>query len=243
MKTVLITGGSGGIGERIALEFGKQGYKVCIHCNSSVASAESTAETIRAMGSDAAIFKADIASEAEIKKMFAEIKIFCGGVDVLVNNAGMSMIKLISDTSCEEWDRLFSVNTRSQFLCAKEAIPYMISKKQGRIINVSSMWGVSGASCEVAYSASKAAVIGFTKALAKELAPSNITVNCIAPGLIDTKMNSSLSDEDKQALREETPMGRLGIPEDIARTVLFLADDKADFITGQTINCDGGFTL
>lgn len=243
MKTVLITGGSGGIGRETALTFGKAGYRVCIHYNKNAEIAEETAGQLRDMGIDAKTFYADLTVPSHIDGMFSEIEKFCGGTDVLINNAGKALIKQINYTSAEEWDELFAINTRAQFLCIKAALKHMLKKKQGRIINIGSMWGETGASCEAAYSASKAAVTGLTKALAKELAPSGITVNCIAPGIIDTAMNASLSKEDMASLIGATPAGRIGTPCDIARTALFLAAEESDFITGQVLTCDGGFTL
>lgn len=243
MKNVLITGGAGGIGEGLATAFGEAGYRVCLHYNSSEEKAKELKEKLIAKGTDCEIFKADLTKAEETENMFSQIEGFCGGIDVLINNAGISHIGLLTDTDTETIDRLLSANTRAPILCCKYGIKKMIHNKWGRIINISSMWGISGASCETVYSASKAAVIGFTKALAKELAPSDITVNCIAPGLIDTPMNKSLSDEDKQALVCETPMGRIGRPEDVANAALFFASSKSDFITGQTLVADGGFIL
>ena len=166
-----------------------------------------------------------------------------GGVDVLINNAGISKIKLLSDTTEEEYDEVFDTNMKSVYLVTKASIPYMIRKKCGRIINISSMWGVTGASMEVIYSASKAAVIGFTKALAKELGPSGINVNCIAPGVINTDMNKTLDEETLSSLSEETPLMRLGTTEDVAKAVLFFASENSSFITGQVLSVDGGITI
>ena len=243
MKNVLITGGAGGIGEGLALAFADSGYRVCLHYNSSEEKVKAIKDALVKKGCDCETFKANLTREEEIKEMFLSINSFCGGIDILVNNAGVSFIGLLSETSDDKIDEILSVNTRAPSLCTKYGTEKMIHNKWGRIINISSMWGVSGASCETVYSASKAAVIGFTKALAKELAPSGVTVNCIAPGLIDTKMNSSLGDEDRQALIDETPVGRIGTVSDVAYAALFFASDKSDFITGQTLVCDGGFTL
>ena len=164
-----------------------------------------------------------------------------GSADILINNAGIAQQKLFTDITDDDFTRMFDINVRGVFNCCRAALPYMIHKKHGRIINISSMWGVCGASCEVHYSASKAAVIGMTKALAKEVGPSGITVNCIAPGLIDTPMNANLSKETINELCEETPVGRIGTPEDIANAALFLASDSSSFITGQVLGVDGGF--
>ena len=243
MKTVLITGASGGIGSGIARAFADGNHRLCLHANKNSSASSALADELKKQGTDAAVFTADLANEDDIARMFREIKAFAGDIDILVNNAGASLIKPLNDTSAEEWDALFAVNTRAAFLCAREASRGMIAKQNGRIINISSMWGVCGASCEVAYSASKAALIGFTKALAKELALSHITVNCVCPGVIDTPMNACLTGEDKQALIDETPLGRLGTPADIARAVRFFASDNADFVTGQVLTVDGGFIL
>ncbi len=243
MKTVFITGASGGIGQAIAMAFAGKDYRLCLHGNRNREAVETLAASLRKSGTDALAFIADLSKPEDVEAVFADVARVSGGVDILVNNAGVALIDTVSNTTAKQWDDLFSVNTRAAFLCAKEAQKHMIAEGFGRIINISSMWGVCGASCEVAYSASKAAVIGFTKALAKELAPSCITVNCVAPGVIDTPMNCGLSDSDRQALIDMTPVGRMGRPEDVARAVAFFADDKADFITGQTLICDGGFIL
>lgn len=175
--------------------------------------------------------------------MVSDIEKSLGSVGVLVNNAGIAEQALFSDISEEMWDRMFAVNVKGAYNCAQAVLPSMIHEKRGRIVNISSMWGISGASCEVHYSASKAAVIGFTRALAKELGPSGITVNCIAPGVIATEMNGRLSPETMAELKENTPLNRIGVPEDIAEAILFLASDRAAFITGQTLSVDGGFIL
>ena len=164
-------------------------------------------------------------------------------IDVLVNNSGAGLYKLITDTTESEWDNIFSVNTKSVFLVTNRVLKSMISNQKGKIINVSSMWGQVGASMEVAYSASKAAVIGYTKALAKEVAPSGINVNCVCPGVIDTPMNSRFNSDDINDLKDQTPLGRLGTPEEVAELIFFLSEGKSDFITGQIITCDGGFSL
>ena len=187
------------------------------------------------------MIRADVSKRDEAERLFAKAKEEFGPVDVLVNNAGVAQIKLFTDITDEDYDRMFDCNVRSVFNCCQLALPDMIHKKQGRIINVSSMWGITGASCEVHYSASKSAVIGLTKALAREVAPSGITVNAVAPGVIDTPMNGCFDKETMDALKEETPVGRLGTSEDVARAILFLADEKSSFITGQTVGIDGGF--
>lgn len=238
MKNVLITGGSRGIGEKCVYEFAKNGYRVFLNYNSSQNKAEKIAEETGAV-----IVKADVSKADEVKKMADFIHNNYGKIDVIVNNAGISQIKMFTDISEDDWDKIFDVNIKGMFLVTKAFVGDMISKQCGKIINISSMWGITGGSCEVHYSASKAAVIGFTKALAKELGPSKICVNCIAPGVIETEMNSHLSKEDLETLYEETPLERMGKPEEVAKTALFLASENADFITGQVLNVDGGMVI
>lgn len=234
MKNVLITGGSRGIGAACVRKFVCEGYNVYFNYIKSEDAAKKLSEETGAVG-----IKCDISKSSEVKKMIEKT----GEIDILINNAGISHISLFTDTSEEDWDRVFDVNIKGMYLVTKEVIPHMIKNKYGKIVNISSMWGVSGGSCEVAYSASKAAVIGFTKALAKEEGPSGINVNCIAPGVIETEMNRQLSAEDKEALCDETPLMRLGTPEEIAQAIYFMCSDNASFITGQVICADGGITV
>lgn len=238
MKNVLITGASRGIGKECAKEFAKNNYRVFINYNKSEKEALDLAQDLNGIA-----IKCDVGNYNEVKNMFVFIKTNYGGIDVIINNAGISKIKLLSDTSEEDYDEIFNTNMKSVYLVTKEALPYMINKKSGKIINISSMWGVTGASMEVIYSASKAAIIGFTKALAKELGPSNINVNCIAPGVIKTDMNKNLDKETLLSLSDETPLMRIGTPQDIAKTALFLASDDSSFITGQILSVDGGITI
>ena len=237
-QTVIITGASRGIGRECAKEFSKAGYNVAAVYHKS----EDAAQSLRAeIGCE--IFQCDCAVYSEVCETVAEISSVFGGADVLINNAGIAEQALFSDITEAMWDNMFNVNVKSVYSFTHAALPYMIHNKYGRIINISSMWGQVGASCEVHYSAAKAAVIGFTKALAKEVGLSGITVNCIAPGVIDTDMNAHLDDETMAYLKEETPMNRIGTPEDIARTALFIADKGSDFITGQIIGVNGGFII
>lgn len=231
MKKVLVTGASRGIGRAAALIFHKNGFKVAANYN------RTEIKDLEELGITAV--KADVSDFEQVKRMFDKI----GGVDILVNNAGIAMQKMLCDTTPQEWDRIFGVNMKGMYNTVKCAVDYMVNQKYGKIINVSSMWGITGASCEVAYSASKAAVIGFTKALAKELGPSNICVNCVAPGVIDTDMNKNLSVEIKESLAEETPLCRLGTDMDVADMIYYLASEKADFITGQVISVNGGIVI
>lgn len=242
-KTVLITGASRGIGRAAAEAFAKAGYDVAVNYNKSAEAAETLCRELEKYSVKALPFQADVADKKAVEKMSAEIEIAMGAVSVLVNNAGIAEQALFTDITEEMWDKMFAVNVKGAYNCTQAVLPKMIHEKYGRIINISSMWGISGASCEVHYSAAKASLIGFTKALAKEVGLSGITVNCVAPGVIDTDMNGHLSPEIISELKEETPLNRIGAPLDVAETVLFLASEKASFITGQTISVDGGFIL
>ena len=234
MKKVFITGGSRGIGAECVRAFSRAGYRVFFtYKNSTDAAEELAAET------GAAAIRADVASSSDMSRA-AEI---AGDVDIIVNNAGISQIKMLNDITEADWDRMFDVNIKGMFLTVKAFLGGMVNKKQGRIINISSMWGEDGGSCEVQYSASKAAVIGFTKALAKELGPSGITVNCVSPGVIATDMNKELSEADINALAEDTPVCRIGSAAEVADTVMFLASDKAGFITGAVLPVNGGIVM
>lgn len=241
-KGAVITGASGEIGQALCHSFAEAGYDIVAHFFKNEEKAKKLCSFLEEKYHiKAKAIKADFSSEEEIRLLAEEAKSFLS-VDVLINNAGIAhqnLFQLVENSKAKE---IFSVNSLSAMLLTKELLGEMIKRKSGRIINISSMWGVCGASCEVHYSASKAALSGFTKALAKEVGPSNITVNCIAPGLIDTKMNSNLSEEDLSAIVEETPMGRIGKPEDVSSLALFLAGEGASFITGQIITVDGGLT-
>jgi len=237
----LITGASGGIGSAAARAFALNGYPTAVHYHTHESRAKQLASELSAAGCEVMMVQADVADARSAEAMFAEVEKRFGAVDVLVNNAGAALQKLFCDTTGEEFERLFGVNVKGVFHCCRAAAPGMIRRQHGKIINVSSIWGIAGASCEVCYSASKAAVIGMTKALAKELAPSGINVNCVAPGVIDTPMNAALDTGTLASLIEATPAGRLGTPEDIAALIFFLAGEQARFINGQTICADGAF--
>lgn len=241
MKSVLVTGASGGIGRAVALAFGDRGYRVALHCHKNEKAARETAEEIRSRGGSGEAFPADLALESEVEALFEAVERRFGPPEVLVNNAGISWRGLLTDMTLADWSHVMDVNLTGAFLCCRRGLPAMIRRKSGCIINISSMWGEVGASCEAAYSASKAGLIGLTKALAKEEGPSGVRVNCVTPGVIDTPMNGGLRPEDLAALREETPLMRLGTPEDVARAVVFLAE--SEFITGQILGVNGGFVI
>ena len=238
MKNIFITGASGGIGSAVAERFSAAGYTVFAgYCSGRDAAEELSRRT------GAIPVRIDVSDEASVAEAFRFIEEKAGGVDVLVNCAGIATIRLFDEITADEWDRMFAVNVRGTFLASRAAVSHMISRKAGKIINVSSMWGITGASCEVHYSASKAAVIGFTKALAKELAPSGITVNCVAPGAVETRMIAHMTDREKKDFAEQIPLGRIGTPADVAGVVLFLASEDADYITGAVVSPDGGMTV
>ena len=235
-KCVLIVGGSRGIGSHTVRVFSREGWRVAFKYKNSEEEALSLAEECGALA-----VRADSAKGEDIKSAVECCVNYFGEIDCLVNNAAVSSFSLLTDVSFEEWRRVMSIDLDAPFLYSKAVLPYMISKKSGRIINVSSMWGLVGASCEVAYSTAKAGLIGFTKALAKEVGPSGITVNAVAPGVINTEMNSHLSSSDLEALADETPLCRIGRPEEVAEAIFFLATDRASFITGEVLNMSGGF--
>ena len=243
MKTALITGASRGIGAATARLLAQRGYAVAINYNHSEGRARALEEELTQKGHTAMAVKADVADPDQCRDMVEQVLARFGQLDLLVCNAGISWTGLLSDMTAADWRRVFAVNTDGVFHCCQAVLPHFISHKEGRIITVSSMWGQVGASCEVAYSASKAAVIGFTRALAKELGPSGITVNCVAPGVIDTEMNSEYSPEDLTALADETPLGRIGTPEEVARSIAFLAGEDGDFFTGQVLSPNGGLII
>ena len=240
-KNVLVTGASRGIGRAIALAFAAQDYHVFINCNRSIIELEKVRAEIDAMpcGSCDMVI-GDVGNPDVVRDIFKKIYKKCNALDVLVNNAGVACMGLLSELTDREWNRVIQTNLSSVFYCCREAVPKMVSKKVGKIINISSMWGTSGASCEVAYSAAKAGVNGLTKGLAKELAPSNIQVNAIACGCIETGMNSHLSEEERLTLEIEIPAGRFGDPQEVADMVIQLVNSPA-YLTGQVIGLDGGY--
>ena len=240
-KIALVTGASGGIGSDCARELAEKGYTVLAHANSNLAASEALCDQLRASGLDAHAVCCDLSDSSAVRAMCGEILRVHHRVDALVLCAGVSHTGLLTDMTDEQWHRVMDINVSGAFYLIRALAPGMVSRRDGAIVTISSMWGRSGASCEAAYSASKAAIIGLTQALSKELGPSGVRVNCIAPGVIDTKMMDEHSEETKQALADETPLGRLGTGRDVARAAAFLLSDDAAFITGQTLGVDGGY--
>ncbi len=239
MKTVLITGASGGIGGACVKAFLDAGYNVAaVYCNGSISNLTGSypAERLKSI-------RADLSIEKDVISMFDIAKAEFGSIDAVVSCAGVSSYGLVQDVTEAELMRLLDINIKGSFYVCREAAKHMISSHRGSIVNISSVWGQTGASCEVLYSMTKAAIIGLTKALAKELGPSGIRVNCISPGLIDTKMNSHLTDEDLSTFCEETPLLRMGTPEEVADAAVYLTGDKASFVTGQILGVNGGYLI
>ena len=242
--TVLVTGASRGIGAATASAFARAGHRVAIHYNTGEREAYALCETLRGEGCSVMTAQADVTSQEQVRSLCERVRKTYGFIDVLVNNAGVALPQmLLTDCGRQDWERVFAVNATGTFLVSRGVLPEMVSRKRGSIVNVASVWGMTGGSCEVAYSAAKAAVVGFTKALAKEAAPSGIRVNCVAPGFIQTDMTGCFSEETRRAVCAETPLGRLGEPDDVAAAVLFLALEDASFITGQTLCVDGGMCV
>ena len=240
-KVALITGSSRGIGRAVAAKLAGDGYAVCINYRERQDKAEEHVKALTAAGCDAMCFQADVADADAVDAMVKAVRERFGHISLLVNNAGIARQCLFQDISREYWKRIFDVNLNGAFNTIQAVLPNMLHEHSGCIINTSSIWGLHGASCEVAYSATKHAIVGLTRSLAQELAPSGIRVNCVAPGVIDTDMVQVLGSDTLAELTEDTPLGRLGMPEDIAALVSFLASDAASFITGQVITSDGGF--
>ena len=239
-KTVLITGASRGIGYAIAYKFISEYHNVILICRNDISRMKELEALANKNNSICLMYSCDISSYEDVTNIFNDIHSKDIIIDTVINNAGISHIGLLQDMTIEEWHSTIDTNLSSIFYICKNAIPNMIKSQRGKIINISSIWGISGASCEVAYSASKGGVNSFTKALAKELAPSNIQVNAIACGVIDTDMNSHLSEEDKESLSNEIPIGRMGTPNEIAKIVYDISN-SGEYMTGQIITVDGGF--
>ena len=241
MKNALVTGASGGIGQAVARELARRDWGVALHYWKNEASARRLEEEILAQGGSARRYQADLTDPAQVEALFAAAEEDFGFLEGLVNNAGTAWKGLFTDMTLEDWRQVLDSDLTSVFLCCRRALPPMIRRKRGSIVNVSSMWGQVGASCEAAYSAAKAGVIGLTKALAKEEGPSGIRVNCLAPGVVRTPMNGDLSPEDLAALQEETPLERIGSPEEIAQAAAFLLENT--FVTGQVLGVNGGLVV
>lgn len=238
-----MTGASRGIGRATAELLAQNGYNVVINFLQAETAAYALRDSLAIQGFRADVCRADVSKREDADRLAAHALSVFGGIDVLINNAGIAQQKLFTDITDSDWARLMEVDVGGVFHCCQAVLPTMLAQKSGKIINVSSIWGICGASCEVHYSAAKAAVIGLTKALAKELGPSGIQVNCVAPGIIDTGMNNFLTEEETVALKEETPLGKFGTVTDAANSILFFASDKADFLTGQVLSPNGGFVI
>lgn len=241
MKTIIITGGARGIGKAIVYELAKQKYNIALNYNTSEDEAKQIQEDLTNQGYSVEIYKADVTKKDEVENMVKEVIKQQGKIDVLINNAGISQIKPFAEITEEDWDNMINTNLKSLYYTSQAVLSSMLQEQKGLIINISSIWGIIGGSCEVHYSTAKAGVNGFTKALAKELGPSNIRVNAIAPGIIDTKMNEHLSEEEKKQIEEEIPLGKIGKPEEIAKAIKWLIEDE--YTTGQIISIDGGWGI
>lgn len=239
----LVTGASRGIGRGIALELAREGWDLCVNYRERREAAEAVASEIRNLGQNALAVQADVADGAAVADMVRQTERELGHVSLLVNNAGVAGQAQFQDITDEMWNRYLAVNLGGARNTIRAVLPWMLSEKSGCIVNISSIWGLRGASCEVAYACTKAAIIALTRSLAMELAPSGIRVNCVAPGVINTDMVQVLGQETLRELAEQTPLGRLGTPEDIAHAVAFFASDKASFMTGQVLGADGGFIV
>lgn len=242
-QTVLVTGGSRGIGRAAVEKFARRGDRVILNYLQSQKEAEQLASRLNAEGFEVFPARADVSDSLQVRGMVAAGEERFGGIDVFVSNAGRALTGLLTDVTDEEWRALMGVTVDAAFYGCRAVLPGMIRRHRGRVVLVSSIWGITGASCEAAYSAAKAALIGLAKALAKEVGPSGVTVNCVAPGVMDTDMNAGLSLEERRVLCEETPLGRFGTPEEAADAIAFLASEKASFITGQVLSPNGGFVI
>lgn len=242
-NTVIITGASGGIGSAAAILFAEKGWNVVMNYYRSAESTKILASSLASRGCSVMPCFADITDRTQVERMVYEAERRYGKIDALVNNAGIAQQMLFTDITDSDFDKMLSVNLKGPFLCSQAVLPGMIHQKSGKIVNISSVWGVTGASCEVHYSAAKAGVIGLTKALAKEVAPSGIQVNCIAPGLIETPMNNNLTPDELSEFVDEIPLGRMGEAREVAELIYFLCSDSSDYITGQVISQDGGIAI
>lgn len=242
-KVALVTGASRGIGRAVALELAREGYAVCVNYAQNQAAGLETVSALTALGREAMAFQADVADRQAVEAMVRAAEAAFGPVTLLVNNAGISRQGLFQDVDDALWDRFWAVNVTGARNAIRAVLPAMLHEKRGCIVNMSSIWGLRGASCEVAYATTKAALVGLTRSLALELAPSGIRVNAVAPGCVDTDMVRALGAETRALLAEQTPLGRLGTPEDVAQAVAFLASERAAFLTGQILTADGGFTV
>ncbi|MBE6956007.1 MAG: SDR family oxidoreductase [Ruminococcaceae bacterium] len=244
MSKVLITGGSRGIGAAAALLFAQKGWNVAIGYHTNATAAHTVVEQMKALGANACAIQADVSHPEQASALVEQAVAALGGLDALVCSAGIALPQqLMTDTTDHQWRQMFAVNVDGTFYTLRAATPYFVRQKSGSIVTLSSMWGVTGGSCEVAYSAAKGAVIAMTKALAKELGPSGVRVNCVAPGFIATDMNAHLDGESLEQLRQETPLQQLGAPEDAARSILFLAGEEGSFVTGQVLQPNGGLVI
>lgn len=241
MKTVIVTGGSRGIGAAIVKELAKKNYNVILNYNNSEETAKQIQKELQEENIRIEIFKADVSKREEVKKLVNFTLDKFKNIDILINNAGIDQIKPFMDITDEDWNKMLQVNLNSVFYCSQEVLENMIHNKKGCIINISSIWGITGASCEVHYSASKAAIDGMTKALAKEMGPSNIRVNSIAPGLVDTDMNKDITIEELEELKKEIPLGRIAKPKEIVNSIKWLIEDE--YISGQVISINGGWNI
>lgn len=242
-RVALVTGGSRGIGAAVCRELAQAGYSVAIGCGANAEKAEALAQELRNEGRNAMAVCADMRDRAAIEAMFAEVKMRMGAVDTLVCCAGIAQQKLFQDITEDDWDAMFDVNVKGVYFCIQAALPEMLRRKNGCIVTMSSMWGQVGASCESHYAASKAAVIALTQSLAKELGLSGVRVNCVSPGVIRTDMTAVLGEDTLAALAEETPVGRNGVPQDVARAVKYLCSEEASFVTGQVLGVNGGYIV
>ena len=239
----VITGAGKGIGKAVALRLAQDGYKIAVCYKNSESAADSTVSDIIFKGGTASAFPLDVTDSKNVNSVISEIEKSFGEIDVLVNNAGIAEQSLFTDITDEMWQKMIDTNLSGAFYCSRAVLPFMIHRKKGKIINIASIWGETGGSCEVHYSAAKAGIIGMTKALAKEVGPSGITVNCVSPGVILTDMTAHFDADTMNGLKYETPLGRIGTPEDIAGAVSFLASADASFITGQDIAVNGGMNI